>query len=810
EAIGGMGKSALSWAWLHEEITNRAVKVDGIFWWSFYDEPFESFLTHLYCYVTGEEKPQAIDQGNLLAVLNQRRFLLVLDGFERALRGYAGMEAMFIQEKRFAGDKEVETEWDKRQREPVHPQAGRFLQALCAGNTKTLMTTRLTPVSLEGLSGVKHVFLTGLSAEDTVTFFRSEGITGTRAEMEQAGKVYDFHPLMLKLLASSIKRSRAKDIKEAFSLNIIDQKEPHKILERSVQLLSEEERQVVTRVAVFRGVFTFDAVKVLAQEVQEKRLWEVMQELRSLGFVFYDESRDRFDFHPILRSYLYGQLTSSGGTGVHDLAARYFRALPKPEKVVTLEDLTPLIELYHHMVKAGKYDEAHDLFYDRINKHTYYQLAAYHLRIELVKELFPRDEIDGRLPLLKNESAQARSLKSLANSYSLSGQPINAVPLFLMQNKLQEKNDEKMNLAGGLGNVAYMAQIYIGQLSAAISHIRKSTFLCREINDELWEASGHREWGRLLAFQGRAAVAGSLNPPVSDSAVAEEELKIAFELNEKNNNDHYLGMVCAYLSLSTLLQARLVAVLPQEANLSLDLSRGALYHARQALTFAEKAITAEYPHPRDFVRAYWLLAEALILCCVLPNKVKIEHFDIPFYDEYFQQIVETITVTDSTSSELNAAGRCLHEALRRCRNVNLVESEPDILLALARLDVTQNKPPDESFLKEGMGIALRSGYRLKLADLHLFCGQVLLQSKTANTLLGLTAAQHLQKTKEYALDVSEFSHLFKPSKSTADEFYKDIPEYEMLKRGMTDEERKKNGYWIAYQIAEILEKPAHE
>jgi hypothetical protein len=43
-------------------------------------------------------------------------------------------------------------------------------------------------------------------------------------------------------------------------------------------------------------------------------------------------------------------------------------------------------------------------------------------------------------------------------------------------------------------------------------------------------------------------------------------------------------------------------------------------------------------------------------------------------------------------------------------------------------------------------------------------------------------------------------------KATADEFYKDIPEYDMLKRGMTHEERIKNGYWIAYQIAEKLLK----
>jgi len=80
---------------------------------------------------------------------------------------------------------------------------------------------------------------------------------------------------------------------------------------------------------------------------------------------------------------------------------------------------------------------------------------------------------------------------------------------------------------------------------------------------------------------------------------------------------------------------------------------------------------------------------------------------------------------------------------------------------------------------------------------------VLLELKEKTALLGLNAYDHLQKTKEYALDVSEFSDLYR---SPDPDFYKGIPEYEMLKRGMTHEERIQNGYWVAYKIAEELEK----
>ena len=87
-----------------------------------------------------------------------------------------------------------------------------------------------------------------------------------------------------------------------------------------------------------------------------------------------------FDFHPIMRAFLYNQLTMADGTGteVHTLAVEYFESLPKPEKVISLENLTPVIELYHHLVKAGKYDEAYQLFKDRIDEPTYFQFSAYH------------------------------------------------------------------------------------------------------------------------------------------------------------------------------------------------------------------------------------------------------------------------------------------------------------------------------------------------------------------------------------------------------------------------------------------------
>jgi hypothetical protein len=502
EAIGGMGKSALTWVWLQRHILEPAVEIDGVFWWSFYEAPFEIFLQQLACYVRG--KPGA-GGGDLLSAeltelqagLHQSRFLLVLDGLERALRGYAGMEAMYIRETGSTSRSKPGTEspWEKQQREPIHPLAARFLRHLASeqGQSRVLITTRLMPVPLEDdLQGVKHVFLKGLAPADGVRFLRGQGVNGTGAELEGAGRVYDFHPLMLQLLASAIKRSRTKDVQGAYRLDLIDSRAPQKILATGFNLLSQKEREVVSRLSVFRGVFKFESALALFPGQEADRLWELLLELRGLGFLFYDENRDRFDFHPILRSFLYHGLTNRAE--VHTLAVGYFQPLAQEvAKIVSLEDLAPVIELYHHLVKAGKYDEARELFRDRISKPAYYQLSAYRLSIELLRELFPDGE--EQLPRLEKEAAQAWTLNTLANIYALSGQPVRAVPLYLLQNKLREKNDDKKNLAIGLGAIASVSQIPLCHFSAAAAHLCKSIALCREIEDEFEGASGHANLG---------------------------------------------------------------------------------------------------------------------------------------------------------------------------------------------------------------------------------------------------------------------------------------------------------------------------
>ncbi|MGH7456204.1 MAG: hypothetical protein ACRENG_32930, partial [bacterium] len=213
-----------------------------------------------------------------------------------------------------------------------------------------------------------------------------------------------------------------------------------------------------------------------------------------------------------------------------------------------------------------------------------------------------------------------------------------------------------------------------GQLSASAAHLRKSIALSQETEDENDEAFGCKELGRLLIYQGQWQKTYQANRAVADEhGTAESELVRAFELNEKENHVQALSLISAYRALAFLLQARLSFFQRGTKENAGQLTVQALQQAGEALAYAEKDAETDYPTPRDFVRAYWLLGEALLQCLAANASVREPKLEIHFYDEPFQQITETLRLQKNNT--LHAAERCLSEALRRCRSVNMVERE---------------------------------------------------------------------------------------------------------------------------------------
>ena len=687
--IGGMGKSALGWAWLQRDVLGlalpgatadapadaaacrlpEAARPEGVLWWSFYETgaSFEAFLNEAIVYASaGDISPRDLPSTHdkvraLLGLLQTRRLLLVLDGFERELRAYASLGAAY------QGDA-VAREQQGEHRACGSPHAARFLRAAATLPllSRILVTSRLFPRELDELAGCDRHDLERLDPDDAVAFFQAQGIRGTRAEIMAACAPYGYHALALRLLAGVVKKHRRTpgDIRVASQYQVLPElkgQAQHHILQVAYDQLDAPKRGLLSRLAAFRSPMPYDALAALNNYTDSARFDQALDELEQRGLLFFDRQQARYDLHPVVRGYAYERLANK--SRVHTRLYDYFAALPPPEKVQTLDDLLPVIELYHHTVRAGRYDQAFELFHDRLHDSLYYRLGAYQMCIELLLALFPDGE--AQPPRLIAEFAQGWILSALALAYSLAGQPHRAAPIFEAANIMAKKKDHKGNLAIGLGNLAYMAQVILGELSAAEHNLRHSVDLCREIKDEFEEAIAHRQLGQLLAYQGLFDQAGA-------------EMELARASFEQLNAQQSEGIVWIYHALRALL---------------MNTPDAALDAARRARELADVR-----HYERDIIQAEWLLGAAL---------------------------VAQAEGVEDMRSPLAEAEAHLTEAITSCRKINLVELEPDILLTWAKWHrFSGNAAQARADANEALAIADRCEFRLAQADIHLFLARL--------------------------------------------------------------------------------------
>src|SRR6185436_20772407 len=141
------------------------------------DASFEHFIEETLKYLKLEvpqgQRPQ-VDE--LLKAMQTEKILLIMDGFERALRAYSSMNAAY------QGD---EPKIEDNQLDCVSINAEIFLKSVCSLpniKSKVLMTTRLPPRAVkprgEFLQGCREEELTSMQPADAVEFFHKQGIKG--------------------------------------------------------------------------------------------------------------------------------------------------------------------------------------------------------------------------------------------------------------------------------------------------------------------------------------------------------------------------------------------------------------------------------------------------------------------------------------------------------------------------------------------------------------------------------------------------------------------------------------------------------
>jgi len=601
-AIGGMGKSALTWKWFNDIAPHELPKLAGRMWWSFYesDAHWDNFIIRALAYVSGQSEKavrqmKAADrEDQLLRILDEQPFLLVLDGLERILIAYARMDAAQMLDEdldertanfvagaiglptsaadSFIGKQPLRLTADHR--------AGQFLRRLArVRSSRLLITTRLYPIDLQvetgdPLPGCAAKFLNGLTDSDALNLWREFKVSGSAEQLQPLFRSFGNYPLLIRALAGQVARYRSAprdfdkwrtDNPKFDPTRLLLKDAKIQVLDYALRDLNDDHRKVLHTIAAFRMPATWETLRALLVEkdpglqavaapvtikgkgngskaralkpvLSDEALDHILTELEDRGLVGWDKKANRYDLHPIVRGVVWQGLDGKSRKGIYADLHTYFDAVPKPpndiSKIESLEDLTPAIELYHSLIGLERYQDACDLFYAHLDQATLYRLSASRQRAELLEPLFP----DGtqNLPRLQTASDQSYTLDSLATAYLARGEPGRAVPLFRRSVEIDERENNAENVAITLTNLSNALRIS-GALREADSASQRAIQLGREHQHHYSERLGEYQRGSTLALCGV-------------HAASEIALKRSLKISMSEENQQGEGVANAYLA----------------------------------------------------------------------------------------------------------------------------------------------------------------------------------------------------------------------------------------------------------------------
>jgi tetratricopeptide (TPR) repeat protein len=665
-AIGGMGKSALAWKWFNDIAPNKMAHLAGRMWWSFYesDAYFENLIIRALAYTAGMSVTEVREmsahdrEDQLLQLLDQKPFLLVLDGLERILLPYSRAEAARptdddLEEKTankiarslILTDEVKEAYVEKHHlRRCADPRAGRFLRLLTqVHKSRVLISTRLYPAELQTntskhLYGCYPIFIKGLTDDDALSLWREfigGDRSGTSEQLLPLFNAFDNYPLLLRALAGEIAEYRPapgdfdrwrRDHPDFNPCALPLKNVKTHVLEFALRGLDEVQSRVLQIIAAFRMPATWGTLRdVLTGEGKacpdDRALDLTLTALEDRALVGWDRPANRYDLHPIVRGVVWNGLTDDTRRGVYTNLHAHFKAVPEINKdaVKSLGDLTPAIELYNALIGLGRYRDACDLFYARLSEVMHFRLSCSRQRVELLEMLFP-DGLD-RSPRLRDPGDQVFTLDELATSYLLDGQPGRAGLFYRRANTIRSvTDDEGINIS--LHNLSLVSRLSGALLEAEVA-VRRALVITRTRRFRSWEAVNLRYLGLTLAARGLSREAASA-------------LQRSLRISVARHRNQSEGVTNSYFAQSVLWL-------------------GAFADAR---SFANRAweLAQVLNQEADFIRAARVLGAAAL---------GLQEHDI--------------------------ADERLNHALTRARQVNLKDEELPALIALAELRRQQGK-----------------------------------------------------------------------------------------------------------------------
>ncbi|MGM3309601.1 DUF4062 domain-containing protein [Anabaena sp. WFMT] len=577
EAIGGSGKSILSWTWLQNQSDKIGVDWAGRFWYSFYERGAETrdFLMQALSYMTGQSYQQLNKKavGELVEQLSRQLraspWLLILDGIERLLVSYNRFDAAY------ADDDTIGTEDQISKRDPLamvrEEDSDLFRSFLTAAPSKILITSRLTPRCLvnsshQPLPGLHHQRLPGLRPEDAEMLFRSCGVHGdSHAIRSYLKENCDCHPLVIGFIAGLVKRylpSRGnfdawvKSPNGGLALNLaklnLVQRQNH-ILEAAVNALSADSRELLALVAMVLNGFDYRVLDALNQAQFD--LEATVTDLEERGLLLFDRQNGLYDLHPVVRSVVVGGLgiverERFGGRVIDYFSAAAATPLNEAE---TLDDVQSALNIVHTYLAMDKLEDAWKFFDSGLGEALWLNLEAYERMLAILRPLFADNwiNLNGSLPdqyasqvlnwagvTLASVDLHQEALCSYVAAIKISLKNNNWQSVLTNLNNIavSAQDIEKLALANRVSSICIaLSEVTCDDESLFMSHLESMRLANIVGNKHLSEEHWHkldpmgRDWS-LARYRPGAAEVARLRYQLSHNCLIEADLQAAEDI----------------------------------------------------------------------------------------------------------------------------------------------------------------------------------------------------------------------------------------------------------------------------------------
>jgi hypothetical protein len=472
EAIGGTGKSMLTWEWTTRHATGVRDDWAGLFWYSFYEKGavMADFCARALAYMTGQplaafQQKKQTELSDLLAhQLQARSWLLVLDGLERILVAYHRYDAAQLADEQ-AGRTDQIAHRDTCS--AIRPADDDLLRQLAAASpSKILITSRLVPRALlnaanQPIPGVLYERLPGLRAADAEALLRTCGVRGDSAQMQDYLQRHcDCHPLVTGVVAGLINDylpgrghfdAWAVDPDHGGALNLaqldLTQKRNH-ILTAALEALPEPSRRLLSTLSLLPESFDYAILAALNPHLppepvkpegswrqEELREYErayaarqadrespaaraaltaTVRDLEQRGLLQYEPQTSRWDLHPVVRAVASTRLREHDRDQLGQQIIDHFSQRPHNpyEQAETLEDLRDALTIVRTLFQMGRKQQGWDTLHIDLLNGLLFNMEAYSEAISLLQPFFPHGWSE------PSEGLTDHDLGQLANSAS--------------------------------------------------------------------------------------------------------------------------------------------------------------------------------------------------------------------------------------------------------------------------------------------------------------------------------------------------------------------------------------------------------